>query len=137
MNTSYPRTFAALKIRSMFSIVLFSVTLAPTAPQLAPFSLSTSFWGSIKTTAVSIFRNSMACLSMLAAPYVLGTRPQLRAPRRGSPICAGSLGARMRAREGDQSSRCHASAGAVRPEGKGHGLREQLSSHRKQDRADH
>src|SRR6266853_205887 len=59
MNTSYPFAFAALKIRSMFSTVRFSVTLAPTAPQLAPFSLSTSFCGSMNTTAVSLLRMSM------------------------------------------------------------------------------
>jgi hypothetical protein len=47
------------KIRSMFSIVPFSVTLAPTAPQLTPFSLSTSLCGSTNTAAVSLFRTSM------------------------------------------------------------------------------
>jgi hypothetical protein len=54
MKTSYPFVFATWKIRSMFSTVLFSVTLAPTAAQFAPFSLSTSFCGSMNTTAVSV-----------------------------------------------------------------------------------
>src|SRR5215470_6919950 len=52
MNTSYPCCFAPRKMRSMFSTVLFSVTLAPTTTQAAPFSLNTSFCGSMKTTAV-------------------------------------------------------------------------------------
>src|SRR5215813_18734 len=38
----------------MFSTVLFSVTLCPTAAQALPFSLRTSFWGSMNTTAVSV-----------------------------------------------------------------------------------
>jgi hypothetical protein len=54
MNTSYPFAFAALNILSMFSTVLFSVTLAPTLAQFAPLSLSTSFCGSMNTTAVSV-----------------------------------------------------------------------------------
>src|SRR5215510_12733148 len=53
MKTSYPFCLAALKIRSMFSTVLFSLTLSPTAPHARPLSLKTSFCGSIKTTAVS------------------------------------------------------------------------------------
>jgi hypothetical protein len=36
MNTSYSFAIAALKIRSMFSTVPFSVTLAPIAPSLPP-----------------------------------------------------------------------------------------------------
>src|SRR5215470_14262001 len=63
MKTSLPLAFAALKIFSMFSIVPFSVTLAPTAPQFAPVSLNTSFCGSINTIAVSVFRMSMAWCS--------------------------------------------------------------------------
>src|SRR6266511_189001 len=35
-----------------------------TAPQLAPFSLSTSFCGSMNTTAVSVFWMSMSCSSL-------------------------------------------------------------------------
>src|SRR4051794_5663490 len=58
MNTSYPWDFEASNILSMFSTVLFSVTLAPTAPQFAPLSLSTSFCGSMNTTAVSLLRMS-------------------------------------------------------------------------------
>src|SRR5262252_4157086 len=54
MNTSYPCCFAPRKMRSMFSTVLFSVTLAPTAAQAAPFSLNTSFCGSMNTTAVRL-----------------------------------------------------------------------------------
>src|SRR5215831_2640711 len=38
----------------MFSTVLFSVTLCPTAAQARPFALRTSFWGSMNTTAVSV-----------------------------------------------------------------------------------
>src|SRR5712692_6140701 len=53
MKTSNPFPFAALKMRSMFSTVLFSVTLSPTAPHARPLSLKTSFCGSMKTTAVS------------------------------------------------------------------------------------
>src|SRR5262250_3174065 len=53
MKTSYPFPFAALKMRSIFSTVLFSVTLWPTDFHASPFSLSTSFCGSINTTAVS------------------------------------------------------------------------------------
>src|ERR1044072_8562632 len=52
----------------MFSTVRFSVTLAPTAPQFAPFSLSTSFWGSMNTTAGSLFRKSMSPLPCLGGP---------------------------------------------------------------------
>src|SRR5215813_3910928 len=48
-------SFADLNMRSMFSRVLFSTTLVPTASQAAPCSLSTSFCGSMKTTAVSAF----------------------------------------------------------------------------------
>src|ERR1700741_930544 len=49
------------------------VTLPPTARQLAPFSLSTSFWGSIKTAAVSIFR-----ISMEQSSYLDGSDPLQR-----------------------------------------------------------
>src|SRR6516162_9720486 len=65
MNTSYPFAFATLKIRSIFSTVLFSVTLAPTASQFAPFSLNTSFCGSINTTAVSLVWIAMVILASL------------------------------------------------------------------------
>ena len=68
MNTSYSLAFAALKIRSMFSTVLFSVTLAPTAPQFAPFSLSTSFCGSMNTTAVSASGSPWLVLLTRACP---------------------------------------------------------------------
>src|SRR5262245_52266042 len=57
MNTSYPCCLAARKMRSMFSTVLFSLTLWPTAPHPAPVSLRTSFCGSMKTTAVSFRLN--------------------------------------------------------------------------------
>src|SRR5262249_22151369 len=57
MKTSYPCSFAARKMRSMLSTVRFSVTLSPTAAHAAPFSLRTSFWGSMKTTAVSFRLN--------------------------------------------------------------------------------
>src|SRR5262249_49457938 len=62
MKTAYPFAFAAWNIRPMFSTVRFSVTLAPTARQLAPSSLSTSFCGSINTTAVLLFWMSMVRL---------------------------------------------------------------------------
>jgi hypothetical protein len=62
MKTSKPLAFAALKIRSMFSTVLFSVTLPPTKPHARPFSLSTSFCGSMKTIAVSFLLMSIALL---------------------------------------------------------------------------
>src|SRR6516162_7850152 len=55
MKPSYPLSFADLNMRSIFSRVLFSTTLVPTASQAAPCSLSTSFCGSMKTTAVSAF----------------------------------------------------------------------------------
>src|SRR5271155_1380618 len=54
MKMENPLSRAATKILSIFSTVLFSATLWPTAAQLAPFSLSTSFCGSMKTTAVSV-----------------------------------------------------------------------------------
>src|SRR5262249_25491389 len=59
MRTSYPCCFAARKMRSMFSTVLFSVTLCPTEPHAAPVSLRTSFCGSMNTTAVSFRSNRM------------------------------------------------------------------------------
>ena len=54
----------------MFSTVLFSVTLAPTAAQFAPFSLSTSFCGSMNTTAVSVFWISMIGYPFWTAGYL-------------------------------------------------------------------
>src|SRR6266700_979641 len=48
----------------MFSTVRFSVTLAPTAPQFAPVLLSTSFCGSMNTTAVSLLWMFMASPSL-------------------------------------------------------------------------
>src|SRR5262252_9244316 len=65
MKTSYPFSFAALKMRSMFSTVLFSVTLWPTNPHASPLSLSTSFCGSINTTAVSFLLTFMDYLLFL------------------------------------------------------------------------
>src|SRR5215469_12427831 len=63
MNTSNPFCFAALKIRSIFSTVLFSLTLSPTNGHERPFSLNTSFCGSINTTAVSpLFMSIVALL---------------------------------------------------------------------------
>src|SRR5580765_3197239 len=63
MKTSYPCCFAARKMRSMFSTVLFSLTLWPTAAHAAPVSLRTSFCGSMKTTAVSARSNCTMCSS--------------------------------------------------------------------------
>jgi hypothetical protein len=48
----------------MVSTVLFSLTLSPTAAHAAPLSLNTSFWGSMKTTAVS-FRSICTALLVL------------------------------------------------------------------------
>jgi len=45
MKTSKPFFLAAWKMRSMFSTVLFSLTLLPTAPHPSTFSLKTSFCG--------------------------------------------------------------------------------------------
>src|SRR4030095_11172174 len=53
MKTSNPFSFAGLNICSMFSTVLFSLTLSPTKPHARPLSLKTSFCGSMNTTAVS------------------------------------------------------------------------------------
>ena len=53
MKTPKPCSFAALKSRARFSTVLFSLTLSPTRPQETPFSLRTSFCGSMTTSAVS------------------------------------------------------------------------------------
>jgi len=61
-------------ILSIFSTVLFSVTLWPTASQTAPFALSTSFCGSMKTMAVS----DDVRLSDLEGRYMFG----VRSPRR-------------------------------------------------------
>ena len=41
--------------------VSFSVTLAPTLSQFLPVGLSTSFWGSMMTTAVSLLLYLMIC----------------------------------------------------------------------------
>src|SRR5215475_12101693 len=86
MKTSNPFCFAALKIRSMFSTVLFSVTLSPTNGHARPLSLKTSFCGSIKTTAVSFL-----LMSIVFAPFCSYLFPtgfhfiplHLKASRRG------------------------------------------------------
>src|SRR5258708_32214032 len=59
MKPPKPCSFAAWKSRSMFSTVLFSLTLAPTNPQETPFSLRTSFCGSMTTSAVSFLLKSI------------------------------------------------------------------------------
>src|SRR6478735_9152546 len=53
MNIPNDAALAAWKISSMCATVPFSVTLAPVAAQLIPVGLSTSFCGSMNTTAVS------------------------------------------------------------------------------------
>src|SRR6266851_3761913 len=66
MKTSNPFFFAALRSRSMFSTVLFSLTLLPTNFQVTPFSLRKSFCGSVITTAVPfllILMIHLLCLS--------------------------------------------------------------------------
>src|SRR5215471_2928235 len=59
MKTANPYSFAALKSRVRFSTVLFSLTLAPTRLHETPFSLRTSFCGSMTTSAVSLLSRSM------------------------------------------------------------------------------
>ena len=54
MNIPNDAAFAASKIASICATVSFSVTLAPVAAQLMPVGLSTSFCGSMNTTAVSL-----------------------------------------------------------------------------------
>src|SRR5215813_10227586 len=54
MKISKPCVFATLKMRSMFSMVLFSSRLSRTRGHASPVSLSTSFCGSMNTTAVSL-----------------------------------------------------------------------------------
>src|SRR4051794_6838691 len=62
MKTPKPQSFAARKRRSMFSTVWFSRMLSPTSRQETPRSLRTSFWGSMTTSAVSPFWNSISDL---------------------------------------------------------------------------
>src|SRR5262249_3208321 len=65
MKTPKPCSFAALKSRAMFSTVLFSLTLAPTNPQETPFSLKTSFCGSMTTRDVSFLSRTMVPIGFL------------------------------------------------------------------------
>src|SRR5258708_24352064 len=67
MNTSYPRTLAASKIRSMFSIVLFSVTLAPTAPPIGSLLAQHVVLGVDKDYCCVDLSDFHGLLSMLAA----------------------------------------------------------------------
>src|SRR5262245_28277759 len=53
MKIPQPCLFATLKMLSIFSIVLFSSRLSRTNGHASPVSLSTSFCGSMNTTAVS------------------------------------------------------------------------------------
>ena len=72
MKTPKSCSFAALKSRAMFSTVLFSLTLSPTKPQEMPFSLRTSFCGSMTTSAVSflwIFMTLLLVLEMWFREY--------------------------------------------------------------------
>src|SRR4051812_33238672 len=62
MNTPKPEALAAAKMSRRCWTVLFSVTLAPTLSQFFPVGLSTSIWGSIMTTAVSVLSNFMCGL---------------------------------------------------------------------------
>src|SRR5262249_28921943 len=87
MRTSYPCCFAAWRMRSMFSTVLFSLTLWPTAAHAAPFSLRTSFCGSMKTTAVSFRLSCMMCSSRLSC-------------RMGSSLSKAEAAVRRACREG-------------------------------------
>ena len=62
MNIPNEAAFAALKIASICATVSFSVTLGPVAAQLIPVGLSTSFCGSMNTTAVSLAFQFIECL---------------------------------------------------------------------------
>jgi hypothetical protein len=55
---------------SMCATVSFSVTLAPVAAQLIPVGLSTSFCGSMNTTAVSLGFQSISSASFLVGGRV-------------------------------------------------------------------
>src|SRR6478752_9352121 len=61
MNTLKSEVLAATRMSSRCWTVLFSVTLAPTLSQFFPVGLSTSFWGSMMTTAVSLLLYLMIC----------------------------------------------------------------------------
>src|SRR5882724_2756761 len=61
-----PCSFAARKSRARFSTVLFPLTLSPTNPHETPFSLSTTFCGSMTTTAVSFLWN------FISSPWFFG-----------------------------------------------------------------
>src|SRR3954463_5732188 len=75
MKTPKPRPFAAWKSRARFSTVRFSLTLSPTSPQETPFSLRTSFCGSMTTNAVSLlWMSNIVLLAITRARY--GIRPQ-------------------------------------------------------------
>src|SRR5215475_11690158 len=65
MNTPKSALLAAVKRRARFSMVLFSLTLSPTRRQEIPFSLRTSFCGSMTTRAVSFLLNCMRLLLFL------------------------------------------------------------------------
>src|SRR5215510_9626719 len=67
MKTANPPSFAATKSRARFSTVLFSRTLSPTRLHDTPFSLRTSFCGSMTTTAVSLLSILMVRSSTLAS----------------------------------------------------------------------
>ena len=54
----------------MFSTVLFSLTLAPTRPHETPVSLSTSFCGSMTTSAVSLLLNFIVMLLVVSIAAV-------------------------------------------------------------------
>src|SRR5438132_2051571 len=83
MKTSNPFSFAALKMRSMFSTVLFSLTLSPTAAHARPFSLKTSFCGSMNTTAVSFLFMFIVLLQTISQspPRLFRTHPLFRGSR--------------------------------------------------------
>jgi len=82
MKTSNPFFFAAWKMRSMFSTVLFSLTLSPTAPHAMPFSLKTSFCGSMNTSAVSFLLIFMVYLLLsYAARAITIADPLMNASR--------------------------------------------------------
>src|SRR5215472_18274203 len=80
MRTSNPLIFAVLKIRSMCSMVLFSLTLSPTSCQVTPFSLRKSFCGSVTTTAVSFLSMSIVFslpeFGTVKSRFLFGRTPQ-------------------------------------------------------------
>src|SRR5471030_148313 len=88
MKTPYSCFFAAAKRRARFSTVLFSLTLAPTRPQETPFSLRTSFCGSMTTSAVAALLNFIVILLLWTAAQLMQHKPD--APAKETPFAGAS-----------------------------------------------